>query len=267
MGQRLGQNFLKNPSKIAEIIKNLTISPGETLIEIGPGRGALTLPILELIKPLKGVKLIAIEKDPVLAAALKKELENNPQFLLITGDIRKELSKITNNRELITDNYKIVGNIPYYLTGFLLRQLEEIAEKPKTIVLTIQKEVAERIVAEPPRMNLLAASVQFWSEPKIISFISRKEFQPAPKVDSAIISLTPKSENRSKKSKAYYEVIKKIFRQPRKTIKNNIRDGYKNLGNEVLERIEKISIKIEDRPQNLSLNQLKEMAEMLYNYR
>lgn len=267
MGQRLGQNFLKNTSKIEEIIKNLTIKPGETLIEIGPGRGALTFPILEIIKPLKGVKLIAIEKDPVLAAALDRQNGNNPQFSLITGDIRKELPKITNNRELITDNYKIVGNIPYYLTGFLLRQLEEIAEKPKTIVLTIQKEVAERIVAEPPRMNLLAASVQFWSEPKIISFISRKEFQPAPKVDSAIISLTPKSENRSKKSKAYYEVIKKIFRQPRKTIKNNIRDGYKNAGNEVFGKIEKIGIKTGDRPQNLSLNQLKEMAEMLYNYR
>lgn len=266
MGQKLGQNFLKNPSKIAEIVKNLAIKPGEALVEIGPGRGALTFPILELIKPLKGVKLIAVEKDPVLAVALEKQIGNNPQFSLIKGDIRKELPRITNNRELITNNYKIVGNIPYYLTGFLLRQLEEVTEKPEIIILTIQKEVAERIVAEPPKMNLLAASVQFWSEPKIISFVSRKEFQPAPKVDSAIISLTPKSENRPEKSEAYYQTIKKIFRQPRKTIKNNIRDGYKNAENEIFRKIEKIGIKTGDRPQNLTLKQLREITEMLYNY-
>ncbi|MDP1706653.1 MAG: 16S rRNA (adenine(1518)-N(6)/adenine(1519)-N(6))-dimethyltransferase RsmA [bacterium] len=267
MGQKLGQNFLKNASKIGEIVKNLNINPGDILIEIGPGHGALTLPILEAIKSLKDTKLIAIEKDPVLADSLKEKIGNNPKFSLITDDIRKILPNLTQDHQLMAGEYKIVGNIPYYLTGFLLRQLEEIVLKPQIIVLTIQKEVAERIIAQPPKMNLLAASVQFWSEPKIISFISRKEFQPAPKVDSAIIELKPKLENFPEKSITYYQTIKKIFRQPRKTIKNNIRDGYKNIENGVFEKIEKTGIKTGDRPQNLSLKQLKEISGMLYNYK
>jgi len=162
--------------------------------------------------------------------------------------------------------YRIVGNIPYYLTGYLLRQIGDLTKKPEIIILTIQKEVAERIAAVPPKMNMLAASVQFWAEPRIIDFIPRKEFQPAPQVDSAIIRISPKPARLCENSAAYYETVKKIFRQPRKTLWNNIRTAEKNRENSLLAAIRKIGIDPGSRPQNLSVKNLKEIAEMLYNY-
>lgn len=267
MGQKLGQHFLKNPDKIREIVDCLAIKPEETIIEIGPGRGALTLPLLTAITSQKGAKLIAIEKDLALAAILQKKIGPNPQFTLIEGDIRIVLPILIKKYQLKSKNYKLVGNIPYYLTGYLLRQISELPTKPGKTVLTIQKEVAERVAAVPPRMNLLAASVQFWAEPKIVGRIGRQEFQPAPKVDSAIIQLIPlKTEETPIKAAAYYEIIKKIFSQPRKTLKNNLRAGWPNATVGLFETLEKVGIKTDNRPQDLALKQLKQITEMLYNY-
>lgn len=270
MGRKLGQHFLKNPEKIGLIIAALEIQPGETIIEIGSGRGALTQPLLTAIESQKGAVLIAIEKDQILAAALKKQIGDNPKFSLITGDIRKELLSLTQNsiRRPADEiqNYKVVGNIPYYLTGYLLRQLGELEHKPQKIVLTVQKEVAERIAAKPPRMNLLAASIQFWAEPEIIGFIQKKDFQPAPQVDSAIIMLLPKMEKPATEREIFYKTVKKIFAQPRKTVKNAVRNGWPSADDSIFPQIGKIGVKIGDRPQNIDLGQLKKMAEMLYNY-
>src|SRR3989344_6086795 len=190
----LGQHFLKNKAKIKKIVEALNLENGDTVIEIGPGHGELTD---ELGIMNNELRIIAIEKDKNLFKYLKNKFSQDKNIEIIEGDILKIFPSIIHNSSFIIQNYKIVGNIPYYITGYLLRILGELEKKPSLIVLTIQKEVAERICAirqaqGKPKMNLLAASVQFWAEPKIIGYISKKDFRPAPKVDSAIIKLAIK---------------------------------------------------------------------------
>ncbi len=228
MPRYLGQHFLKNKEKLQEIIKALDLKSGDVVIEIGPGKGALTIPLLEECKKLD-CKIIEIEKDKLFAGDLKEKFKNNKNVEIIEGDILKILPKLTTDYGLQTTNYKIVGNIPYYITGYLFRILGELENKSESIVLLIQKEVAERVCAKKGDMNLLAASVQFWAEPKIIGYVSKNDFSPPPKVESAIIKLTPITLDRRSSMQCneddYYKFIKILFKQPRKTILNNLLSG------------------------------------------
>src|SRR3989344_4254862 len=164
MFQKLCQHFLINQSAIKKMIKSLKLKSGETIVEIGPGKGALTFPLIKECGA-NDCKIIAVERDPELAASLELlAVRNNLQIEIIKDDALKILSEITKTYKLKPISYKLVGNIPYYITGKLLRILSELKNKPSLTVLTIQKEVAERIAAVPPKMNLLAAAVQFWAE-------------------------------------------------------------------------------------------------------
>lgn len=294
----LGQHFLINKDKLREIADALDLKFGETVIEIGPGHGELTD---ELRRMNHELKIIAIEKDGNLAELLKEkfavdknvDLIRSRSFLttadtqayrasirveIIEGDALKILPELI--RGLKNKNFKIVGNIPYYITGYLLRIFGELENKPSLVVLLIQKEVAERICPPSPglrrtgakswKMNLLAASVQFWAEPEIVGYVPRKNFQPAPEVDSAIIKLTTKGGKRKVGSEKYYEFIKILFRQPRKTILNNLKPKTKNLKPEdlnfIIQKIESIGVNPQDRPQDLSVEEIKKLAESLEKY-
>ena len=171
-------------------------------------------------------------------------------------------------------NYKIIGNIPFYVTGYLFRVLGELKNKPSLIVFFLQKEVAQRICAKPSKMNpphrqtmwgmnLLAASIQFWAEPEIIDYISKKDFKPEPKVDSAIIKLSPRTYADWTRTDAenYYKFIKILFKQPRKTIINNLRPTINDL-QQIKEKLKKLGINSNDRPQNLDIKQIKELSTL-----
>ncbi len=213
MPSKLGQNFLINKKALEAIAKALEIKDGETIVEIGPGHGELT----EILATETDDKIIAIEKDGELAGFLRRKFSDNDKIEIINGDALKVLPQIPKSYILNSKSYKVVGNIPYYITGYLLRILSELENKPSLAVLTIQKEVAERLVAKPPRMNLLAAAVQFWSEPEIIGELPKEDFRPMPKVNSATIKLKPKKSSPPANQKKYYRLIKIIFKQPRKT--------------------------------------------------
>ncbi|MEE8131698.1 MAG: 16S rRNA (adenine(1518)-N(6)/adenine(1519)-N(6))-dimethyltransferase RsmA [Candidatus Paceibacterota bacterium] len=260
MAKKLGQHFLINKSKIKKIIDALELKPGDTVIEIGPGHGELTLPLARNFQFLiSNFQIITIEKDLKLIKDLKSKIQNLglKNIEIIEGDALKILPKLCS--KLHASSFKIVGNIPYYITGHLLRIISELKNKPSLIVLTIQKEVAERICAIQPKMNLLAASVQFWAEPKIIGGIPKKDFKPTPKVDSAIIKLVPKSQKL--KTKSYYRLIKILFKQPRKTIINNLRPTTNDL-RLLTQKLQKLKINPADRPQNLSIKQIKELSTL-----
>lgn len=261
MSKKLGQHFLINKEKIGRIVEALDLKSGDTIVEIGPGHGELTE---EFRIPNLEVMVIAVEKDKKLAENLKKKFARAQNIKIINEDILKILPQILKS-------YKLVGNIPYYITGYLLRILGELERKPSLIVLTIQKEVAERICAlrqarGRSNMNLLAASVQFWAEPEIIDYIPKRDFKPAPKVDSAIIKLIPKSYILN--SKSYYSFIKILFKQPRKTMLNNLESGIKNLefGKEnrkkLKEKLELTGINPFGRPQDLSIEQIIELSTL-----
>lgn len=253
MPHKLGQVFLKNKKKIKKIIDSLELKPKETIIEIGAGYGQLTK---EIIKKNLKLNLILIEKDKNCINVLKNFNYFNNQIKILEGDVLKIL-----NNDFVKNlnrNYKIVGNIPYYLTGKLLRILSNLEKKPKIIVFTLQKEVALRIIAKPPKMNLLAAIIQFWAKIKLIDFISKKNFQPIPKVDSAILKIIPKKIKINKnKVEKYYQFVKILFKQPRKTIFNNLKKFFLN---EIKDFKEKNS-----RPQELNLKKIIILFKKCYN--
>lgn len=269
MSQKLGQHFLINKSAIDKIIAVLNLRKNDTIIEIGPGTGALTIPLSEKCREL-GCKIIAIEKDPGLVESIKyKVLSMGGE--IIQGDALRVLPKIHTEYLIPNTKYKLVGNIPYYITGKLLRILGELENKPELIVLTIQKEVAERVTAKPPKMNLLAAAVQIWAEPEIIMNLKSKDFDPPPKVDSAIIKLESRIQNlESKALERYYRLIRIIFKQPRKTLLNNLCTPFdrlrvkgRNSKEETLKILKEIGLTGQERPQNLSLSQLLQLSREL----
>ncbi len=271
MKKTLGQNFLVNKTAIKKIVAVLNLQPKDTIIEIGPGQGALTFPLVKQCRRLD-CEIIAIEKDPVLANQFKIQSASwRTKFKIIEGDALKVLPILIGAHHSLfkIQNLKLVGNIPYYITGQLLRIISELKIKPSLTVLMLQKEVAERIIAEPPKMNLLAAAVQIWAEPKIIFTLKPDNFKPRPKVESAVIKLTAKITNdpmptgrQELPMTNYYRMIHIIFKQPRKTLFNNLRQGLKTPKYKIEKALKTLKINPQSRPQNLSVAQLKELAEL-----
>ena len=231
----LGQNFLINSGILNKIVSAAEINPNDVVLEIGPGKGTLTKLLAD-----KAKKVITIEKDSRLISPLKEFSKDFSNIEILENDILKFNPA---NCSLLTAHYKIVANIPYYITSHLLKIIFEKWPKPKLIILTVQKEVAKRIIAKPPDMNLLALSVQLYSEPKIISYVSKGSFRPIPKVDSAIIKLTPHPSIDTESVKKVLLLAKKAFAGKRKQLKNTVE----------LDLLIKSRIKPESRPQELSL--------------
>jgi len=260
MPQHLGQHFLKNTVAVGKIITALDLQPGETVIEIGPGKGALTVPLLEQCGEI-GCNYIGVEKDiklisdlEILTSRGKKSAE------IVHGDILRKLPDIVSAGKTQVKNYKLVGNIPYYITGALLRVISELENKPTLTILMLQREVAERLSSTAPQMNLLAAATQVWAEPKLLFSLKPSDFDPAPAVHSSVAQLkTKKVELNADELKKYYSTLHQIFKQPRKTLFNNLRGGGVDpaTARSVMERL---SLPDKARPQDLTVEQCLEIA-------
>lgn len=240
----------------------------DVVIEIGAGHGELTIELVNwLIGKNRKEKLILIEKDDALAEILRKKYGEDKKIEIINGDVLKILPNLISQSANQLISYKLIGNIPYYITGKLLRLISELEHKPSRCVFTLQKEVAERLAEKPPRMNRLAASVQFWAKPEIIEYISRNDFEPRPKVDAAIVKLVSSTEHRVSRSvtpEQYYWAVRTLFQQPRKTILNNLAEGApKKPKNLIIQELEKIGINPGARPQNLSLEDIIKIGDVL----
>jgi 16S rRNA (adenine1518-N6/adenine1519-N6)-dimethyltransferase len=267
----LGQHFLKNKSAIKQIVAALEIAEGDTIVEIGPGHGELTEIIDHGAWSMKHeIKIFAIEKDKRLADALREKFRINKNIEIVDGDALKILPHLCS---VLHDScFKIVGNIPYYITGHLLRVVGDLKKKPALCVFTVQKEVAERLAARPPRMNRLAASVQFWADTSMIAIVSRKDFFPQPEVDSAIIKLKIKNQKSKIEDAGYYAAVRMLFAQPRKTVLNNLEAGVKTenknrkYGREKAEEILiKIGVLPESRPQNLTIEDIVKITSLTHD--
>lgn len=260
MPARLGQHFLTNPRAVAAAASALEIEAGDTVIEIGPGRGALTLPLARRAAAC-GARLIGIERDARLADAARRVVADANlahAVQIVTGDVRRVLAP----RIAPLASFKLAGNIPYYLSGYLLRTMSVLTTQPSRAVLMLQAEVAERLTAKPPRMNMLAAATQFWSEPRILMRLQPSDFAPAPKVRSALILLTRRRWMPSVAFQAYEKVIRVIFRQPRKTILNNLVAGLTLPKSEIISRLAELSLTGTERPGSLSLDLLINIAKI-----
>ncbi len=251
----LGQHFLINTKALEAIAKSLAIPEGSTIIEIGPGHGELT----DILIASPATTVVAIEKDHELANALRAKYASlSPKLEIIEGDALTELARIA---ERIRTPYVLAGNIPYYITGHLLRIVGELPEKPLRTILTIQKEVALRICAAPPGMNRLSACVQAWGEPRLAMTLSPTDFNPSPTIDSAIIAIETKDEeSRRAIPNNYYETVRVLFQQPRKTILNNLAHGLTLEKNDALNLLKKAGLSGTERPENLTVKTIGEIA-------
>lgn len=247
--KRLGQNFLINKTVLSKIIKAADLSKKDFVLEIGPGTGTLTEKLA-----LKVKNVVAVEKDKKMCGVLNKSLKNYKNIEIINDDILEFLknSKIK--------NFKVVANIPYYITSRLIRILLERESRPDLIVLTIQKEVGQRICAKPPNMSLLSISVQFYAKSEIICYISKNSFWPKPQVDSVMVKIRPLKTIKID-SKLFFKVLKAGFKQPRKKIVNNISKGLDIEKEEVKKLLFKVGVSPDQRPQTLSVQNWVELAK------
>lgn len=215
----LGQNFLVDETVPPKILAAAGIGPDDAVIEIGPGVGVLTLRMAPIVR-----KLTAVELDRRLYPFLHQALAPYPGARLVEGDALE-----FKPAELEPEPYKLVANIPYYITSAILRHFMESDHRPLKTVLMVQKEVAQRIVAVPPDMSLLAVSVQFYGKPKIWSYVPAGAFFPPPKVDSAILLIeTYLPEERpcpGVDEPRFFGIVRAGFSQKRKQIANSLASG------------------------------------------
>lgn len=242
----LGQNFLKSEKILGDIVTAGDVNEKDTILEIGPGKGALTEKILE-----KAGLVIAVEKDrnlyQILKDKFKKEIKEG-KLILIEGDI---LELNLKNIGLKKDKYKIIANIPYNITGLILRKFLTEETHPRTMVLMLQHEVVKRILARDEKESILSISVKAYGTPKMIMKVGARYFSPAPKVDSAVIIIKDISkkifEGSEKNENDFWDLIHQGFSHKRKKLSNNLK-GFKNLN-------ENIFFEFKDkRAEDLSLN-------------
>lgn len=225
MGQRLGQHFLIRRWVAVRLVESLHITAGETVLEIGPGKGALTI---ELLKT--GARVVAVEKDEQLARALRqtfrKEIAEG-RLVLVTADIRD----FDPERQRLRDkSYRVAANIPYYITGDILRKLLSGQHQPRSIAMLVQKEVADRIVARDGKESILSISVKAYGSPKIIARVSRSNFSPQPSVDSALLLVSDISRDffRHVSERTFFNVVRAGFSSKRKFLAHNLSKIAKN---------------------------------------
>ncbi len=236
----LGQNFLKSNLALKKIIEVGDIIPTDIILEIGPGKGALTEKLLE-----KAKTVIAVEKDNKLFTFLKNKFEKEikeKKLILLNEDILEY--KIKNNE------YKIIANIPYNITGAILKKFLTEKNQPDMMILMVQHEVAKRIVANDKKESLLSISVKAYGEPKMVMKVPARYFSPAPKVDSAVIAIKNISRKIFKENKIseekFWEIVKLGFAHKRKKLSGNLKSVNFN-------RKEDFAILKDKRPENLSI--------------
>lgn len=253
----LGQNFLTSIGALEKIIETANLSADDTVLEIGPGKGALTEALLK-----KGAKVLAVEKDNELVFFLnekfKKEIDSK-KLIIKNEDI---LDFNSEEENALKNNYKIIANIPYYITGQIIRKFLTGKHKPTKMVLLVQKEVADRIVAKDGKESILSLSVKAYGEPKYIVKVSRGSFFPVPNVDSAILLIENIKEGLGEKEEArFFEILHAAFGQKRKMILGNISEifGGKELAENALKKCE---IDPKKRAEDIDLSKWKCLANI-----
>ncbi len=259
----LGQNFLRDKSILQKIISAGELTPQDNILEIGPGEGVLTKRLLS-----GGAKVVAIEKDKRLQAKnsplLKLKQKYPDKLNLYFADVLTiNLPEIL-QKENFTD-YKIIANIPYYITGKIIRLIFQQKNLPSLVVLLLQKEVAERICASRGKESILSLSVKYFAQPEIVAHVPRQAFFPEPKVDSAILKLKPKEKIDRSQEKNFFRLLKVAFSSPRKTLRNNLKNVF-NLPEKRWEEIfSELQLNERVRAEKLSLDDWFKLLKLLDN--
>ncbi len=252
----LGQHFLIDKAVLETIITAAELLPEDSVIEVGPGLGVLTV---ELARQAGHV--LAVELDTKLTSFLKHRLSHWPNVTIINTDILKTSpSQLLKGRA----SYKVVANLPYYITSPVLHYFIEASTKPLLMVVTVQKEVGEAIVAGPGEMTALAVSLQVYSKSRIVAFVPPQSFYPPPKVDSAVVrfDLLPQPAVEVADIRSFLEFVRYGFRSPRKQLRNSLAQGLRLKPSEAASLLAEAGIESERRPATLNLKEWESLYQI-----
>ncbi|MES2971081.1 MAG: 16S rRNA (adenine(1518)-N(6)/adenine(1519)-N(6))-dimethyltransferase RsmA [Patescibacteria group bacterium] len=240
----LGQHWLNDPVTLEAICDAGDVADGDEVLEVGPGTGTLTESLLN-----RGAHVTAVELDPVLAVTLPSKFSGR-KFDLIEGNI------LEFDFEKMATSYKVVANIPYYLTSNLIRVLSETPNQASKVVILVQKEVAQRVAAAPGDMSLLSVSAQFYWQISLGQIVPAKLFTPPPKVDSQVLIMERRKELIYPKvdHKKFFRLVKAGFAARRKTLLNSLAGGLRTDKQQIEKILAEANISSGLRPQNLSLD-------------
>jgi 16S rRNA (adenine1518-N6/adenine1519-N6)-dimethyltransferase len=257
-GARLGQHFLTGTWAAKRLAESVGVHDGETILEIGPGKGALTKELLAT-----GGRVLAIEKDAALVEQLKKTFTaeiDSGALTLIIGDIRDFSPE---KYDLLSGGYVLAANIPYYITGEIIRQFLETEAPPRALALLVQKEVAQRILAGDHKESILSVSVKAYGTPRIVAKVSRGNFSPPPAVDSAILLIDNVSKDffSSVAEKEFFSVVRAGFSSKRKFLANNL--GVTFGKTPALKAIQSCGLNEKIRAEDVPLEEWKRLAEKI----
>jgi 16S rRNA (adenine1518-N6/adenine1519-N6)-dimethyltransferase len=256
----LGQNFLVDENALAQIVASAEISSDDVIVEIGPGMGVLTFALAE-----KCGKVFAIEKDRKMSKFLRQEAEKklgagNNIEIICQDILQMNLPEFLEKNNI--KKYKLVANIPYYITSPIIKLFLETEIQPETIVVLVQKEVAERICAKKGDLSILVLSVLIYGRPEMVGVVGKKSFFPSPKVDSAILKINSIGKNLSdEKCREIFRIIKIGFSAKRKKLAKNLAAGLKVNKIEVEKVLESNGIDINVRAQDLDLKDWVKLAD------
>lgn len=253
---RLGQNFLIDSGALGKVIAAAGFAGDEIVLEVGAGLGALTRQLAREVR-----QVIAVEFDRRLIPVLEQMVKNLGNVQLIAGDILSlDLEKLISEQP-----YRVVANIPYNITSVLIRRLMESPRPAERVVLTVQREVAERIIAKPGAMNLLAISVQLYGEPSVAARIPARAFYPKPKVDSAVLRVDVHPEPKVSRVliPRLFWLARAGFGQKRKQLRNALAGGLNVASAQIEVWLEEAAIRPQSRAQELSLEEWACLAQVV----
>lgn len=219
----LAQHFLTDHGALARIVDAAELGPDDIVIEVGPGRGVLTRALAARVR-----RVIAVELDAALCRELEREIAALGNVTIVQGDILgTDVAALLSPSGGPPPPYKVVANIPYYITGAILRFFLEAARRPSRLVLLVQKEVAQSVVAGPGEMSVIGVSVQLYGSPRIMGYVPAEAFHPPPKVDSAILRIDVYVEPAAgvRDTEAFFRIVRAGFSSRRKQIRNALANG------------------------------------------
>ena len=250
----LGQHFLVDERVLRSLISAAELAPTDIVVEVGPGLGILTR---ELAR--KAGRVIAVEVDPGLASALKESLAHWPNVSILNADVLESepTTLIETDKAEPFPTYKIVANLPYYIASAVIRHFLETRHKPRLMVVTVQKEVAQAMVAQPGRMSIMSVSVQLYGKPTIVDYVPAQSFYPPPKVDSAIVRIDLYDHPAVEVADVdrFFEVVRGGFSAPRKQLRNSLAQGLKISPEGAFALLEDAEISPRRRAETLSLEE------------
>ena len=281
--KQYGQNFLLAAEPIKKILAAAELTKNDTVIEIGPGFGVLTLALAPLVK-----KVLAFEIEKKLQPYWEEKVKEYPNVEMVWGDFisnwkrekgkeKRAVFKIdqTNIQPFLISHfsfqsgYKVLANLPYNITSQVIRLFLESDHKPERLVLMVQKEVAERICARPGEMSLLSVAVQYYGEPRIVAHVPRGNFWPVPKVDSAIVRLETQKTRKHENTKThltdqqFFRVVKAGFAHKRKQLWRNLASGLGIEVGRVKEMLKEVVGDEKVRAEELSIDGWRRLSEVL----